>query len=279
MRWLVKEGDVIRADQPMVEVMTDKATVEIPSPRAGPRARADVRRGPDLPGGQGPRAHRRVGGASDRPRAPRASRRPTSPAPDPAPTRPAPSPPHRGPGPGRDPRRHGRRRLGRAGAASGGRDPRPAAAPGGATVLATPATRKLARELGVELGARERHRPGRPDHLGGRAPGAGRDPTAAPAPTGQARAQLRAAARRAGRRRAGPLPGPAPAHRRAHGALAPRGRPLHLRRGGGLHPAGGPAGKGQRPPVARPARTSRSSSPTCPSSCAPPSRRCAGSRR
>src|SRR5688500_12336846 len=35
VRWLVKEGDVIRADQPMVEVMTDKATVEIPSPRAG----------------------------------------------------------------------------------------------------------------------------------------------------------------------------------------------------------------------------------------------------
>ncbi len=35
VRWLVKEGDELRQDQPMVEVMTDKATVEIPAPRAG----------------------------------------------------------------------------------------------------------------------------------------------------------------------------------------------------------------------------------------------------
>ncbi len=35
VRWLVQEGDVLREDQPMVEVMTDKATVEIPTPKAG----------------------------------------------------------------------------------------------------------------------------------------------------------------------------------------------------------------------------------------------------
>ena len=35
VKWLVKAGDPIQADQPMVEVMTDKATVEIPSPVAG----------------------------------------------------------------------------------------------------------------------------------------------------------------------------------------------------------------------------------------------------
>lgn len=35
VKWLIKEGDFIREDQPMVEVMTDKATVEIPAPRAG----------------------------------------------------------------------------------------------------------------------------------------------------------------------------------------------------------------------------------------------------
>ena len=33
--WLVNVGDQIAEDQPMVEVMTDKATVEIPSPAAG----------------------------------------------------------------------------------------------------------------------------------------------------------------------------------------------------------------------------------------------------
>lgn len=33
--WKVKEGETIKADQPLVEVMTDKATIEVPSTRAG----------------------------------------------------------------------------------------------------------------------------------------------------------------------------------------------------------------------------------------------------
>ncbi len=35
IRWLIQPGDIIKEDQPMVEVMTDKATVEIPSPVEG----------------------------------------------------------------------------------------------------------------------------------------------------------------------------------------------------------------------------------------------------
>ena len=35
VRWLVKAGDPVTEEQPLVEVMTDKATVEIPSPRTG----------------------------------------------------------------------------------------------------------------------------------------------------------------------------------------------------------------------------------------------------
>jgi pyruvate dehydrogenase E2 component (dihydrolipoamide acetyltransferase) len=35
VKWLVNEGDSIKEDQPMVEVMTDKATVQIPSPTTG----------------------------------------------------------------------------------------------------------------------------------------------------------------------------------------------------------------------------------------------------
>jgi pyruvate dehydrogenase E2 component (dihydrolipoamide acetyltransferase) len=35
VKWLVKEGDKVEEDQPIVEIMTDKATVEIPSPKTG----------------------------------------------------------------------------------------------------------------------------------------------------------------------------------------------------------------------------------------------------
>ena len=35
VRWLIRPGEMIEEDQPMVEIMTDKATVEIPSPVRG----------------------------------------------------------------------------------------------------------------------------------------------------------------------------------------------------------------------------------------------------
>ena len=35
VQWLVKEGDTVEVDQPVAEMMTDKATVEIPSPKVG----------------------------------------------------------------------------------------------------------------------------------------------------------------------------------------------------------------------------------------------------
>src|SRR3954452_21135444 len=35
VKWLVKVGDSVKADQPVAEVMTDKATVEVPTPVAG----------------------------------------------------------------------------------------------------------------------------------------------------------------------------------------------------------------------------------------------------
>src|SRR5438309_533911 len=35
VRWLVKEGDTVRENQPLCNVLTDKAEVEVPSPKAG----------------------------------------------------------------------------------------------------------------------------------------------------------------------------------------------------------------------------------------------------
>jgi len=35
IKWLVKPGDTVKPDQPIAEVMTDKATVEVPSPTGG----------------------------------------------------------------------------------------------------------------------------------------------------------------------------------------------------------------------------------------------------
>jgi pyruvate dehydrogenase E2 component (dihydrolipoamide acetyltransferase) len=43
--WKVKEGDRVAIDQPIVEVMSDKATVEIPSPRAGVLSRINYKEG------------------------------------------------------------------------------------------------------------------------------------------------------------------------------------------------------------------------------------------
>ena len=50
-RWLVAEGDVIAEDDPLVEIQTDKTTVEIPSPAAGTVLRIVVSEGQVAPVG------------------------------------------------------------------------------------------------------------------------------------------------------------------------------------------------------------------------------------
>jgi pyruvate dehydrogenase E2 component (dihydrolipoamide acetyltransferase) len=52
VRWLVKEGDRVRPDQPLVEVETDKAVVEIPAPRAGTILRMAVGAGEKIQVGE-----------------------------------------------------------------------------------------------------------------------------------------------------------------------------------------------------------------------------------
>lgn len=50
-RWLVSEGDTVAEDDPLVEVITDKATAEIPSPFAGIVSKIHVQAGAIVPVG------------------------------------------------------------------------------------------------------------------------------------------------------------------------------------------------------------------------------------
>ncbi len=49
LRWLVNEGEPLKKDQPFVEVMTDKVTVELPSPYEGVLLQKLVKEGEVVP--------------------------------------------------------------------------------------------------------------------------------------------------------------------------------------------------------------------------------------
>src|SRR2546427_9047549 len=103
---LVQEGDLVQEDAPLLEVETDKATVEIPSPLTGRVTQIHVQPGQTVKVGAVLVTFDEEGGRSPLP-APSPTRAPSSSTP--------PTPSHVGP------------------------------------VAATPATRRLARELGVDL--------------------------------------------------------------------------------------------------------------------------------
>jgi pyruvate dehydrogenase E2 component (dihydrolipoamide acetyltransferase) len=124
VKWLVKEGDLLRQDQPMVEVMTDKATVEIPAPRAGRVLRRMFAEGQTCPVGKVLIA---IDEGGD----------PAAEGVSPAPAAGSEVPPPRS--------------LSTPAAAPVPASAPPASGSGLQEVLATPATRKLARELGVDL--------------------------------------------------------------------------------------------------------------------------------
>jgi 2-oxoglutarate dehydrogenase complex dihydrolipoamide succinyltransferase (E2) component len=116
LKWLVKEGESVKEEQPLVEVMTDKVNVQIPSPRTGTVSRILAKEGETVKVGQ-------VivvidSGVADQP----AASKPTETASKPTAVV---SQQFQAP-----------------------RQPGVATAEG---VLATPATRKLAREMGVDV--------------------------------------------------------------------------------------------------------------------------------
>src|ERR1700730_8537518 len=51
LKWLVKEGDIVVEDQPLVEISTDKVDTEIPSPGAGRIAKIVTAEGQTVPVG------------------------------------------------------------------------------------------------------------------------------------------------------------------------------------------------------------------------------------
>jgi len=121
VRWLVAEGAQVKEDDPLVEILTDKANIEIPSPVTGTVVTILVAPGQIV----------KVGGSL-------ALIEPAAGEAVPArPFAPAPGSPRISPG-----------RTG------SGEEPLPAKGrPAGGDALATPVVRKLAKDLGVELGA------------------------------------------------------------------------------------------------------------------------------
>ena len=52
IKWMVREGESVKEDQPLVEVMTDKVNVQIPSPRTGTVSKIAVKEGETVKVGQ-----------------------------------------------------------------------------------------------------------------------------------------------------------------------------------------------------------------------------------
>ncbi len=159
VKWLVKEGDVVKEDQPLLQVMTDKATVEIPAPRSGKIAKIHAPEGKSaLVGSVLVTIDEGAGAPAAKPApAPAAAAKPAAAAP--AAAKPAPAAPAAAAKSTNGPAVHATPA------------PRPAAAPAAAAretatataapasgarivngkVLAAPATRRMAREMGVEI--------------------------------------------------------------------------------------------------------------------------------
>lgn len=123
VKWLVQPGDSVKSDQPIAEVMTDKATVEVPTPTAGTVKELHFKAGDVVKVEATLLTLSSAGSAAASAPAPAA----------PAPSRPAPA--------------AAPAMSASAGGASASFYP-PAA---DSKVLATPATRRLAREMGVDI--------------------------------------------------------------------------------------------------------------------------------
>jgi pyruvate dehydrogenase E2 component (dihydrolipoamide acetyltransferase) len=139
VQWFVKEGDAIKEDAPLVSVLTDKANVEIPSPKSGRIAKLHAAVGAKVKvGGLLVTIDTGKGAAS----ASSPSSAPAGSTPSPTPKGPPPAPPS-GPAAPSTPKTPPP-------TPPGGNGPGPS--PGG-PVAASPYVRRLAAERGIDLSA------------------------------------------------------------------------------------------------------------------------------
>jgi pyruvate dehydrogenase E2 component (dihydrolipoamide acetyltransferase) len=162
LRVLVKPGDVIAKDQPVLELETDKATIEVPSSVAGRVKEIKVKAGDKVKVGQSILAVDDGAAPPDEPKAARqtAADRPAREAPTPAAEPPAASPAVAAnaaakvpdDAPGLEQQLEGQKRPEKVVAIS--RGARPAAEPAAPELPvapAAPSVRRMARELGVDI--------------------------------------------------------------------------------------------------------------------------------
>src|SRR3981189_1660577 len=140
VKWLVKAGDQIVEDQPLVEVMTDKATVTIPSPRRGKVVKTVGKEG-DIAKVHSTLIVLEVDGASQAAAGTGAGAQAAPILPAEQAGQPAPLQTANLPQPQAGASAHGAQMSTHAGNGDGRK------------VLATPVTRRMAREMGVDLGA------------------------------------------------------------------------------------------------------------------------------
>lgn len=138
VKWKVKVGDVVKHDQPICEIMTDKATVELPSPFDGKVTELMAKEGQVVHVFQEILAYEGKGGSAE-------ASAPAAAASAPTPSQAAPKAPSQAPAPAMSAAPAAPKA---APAQSSG--PAPAAGAGFA-VMAAPTTRKLAREMGVDI--------------------------------------------------------------------------------------------------------------------------------
>ena len=141
VRWLVKEGDAVTLNQPIVEVETAKAVVEIPAPYAGTVVKLHAAEGDTLDVGA-PLLSVDTGGGPAAAESPPAAESPAVPEPEPEPEQQQAT--LVGPGERQQARR---RRLAR----PGGAPTRPGPTGPSQRPLATPPVRKYAKDHGVDL--------------------------------------------------------------------------------------------------------------------------------